>query len=99
MLVVLYILDQISGITNGLKHMERSESVGAFDLHIEPLHVISNNVAFRHEQTQTCLFSLILSSETPNPIRPVAMYSLNLQATSKGSDQCTYAQAGVHIVL
>ena len=34
MLVVLYILDQISGITNGLKHMERSEFVGAFDLDI-----------------------------------------------------------------
>ena len=32
----------------------------------EPWHVISYNVAFWHEQTQTSLYSLPLSLETPN---------------------------------
>ena len=33
---------------------------------IEPRHVISNNVAFRHVSTQTSLCSLLLSLETSN---------------------------------
>ena len=37
--------------------------------------------------TQTTLCSLILSLETTNDVLSVAWYSLNIQATSKGSDQ------------
>ena len=53
----------------------------------EPRHVISNNVAFWDEKTQTSLCSLLLSLETTNFARSVAYYSYNIQATSKGSDQ------------
>ena len=49
--------------------------------------MISNNVALSHEQTQTSIRSLLLSSETPSAVRPVAEQSYNIQATSKDSDQ------------
>ena len=39
---------------------------------IKPQHVISYNVAFWHEKTQTSLCSLLLSLENPNDVRSVA---------------------------
>ena len=38
----------------------------------EPVHEISNNVAFWNVQAQTSLCSLLLSLETPNAVRSVA---------------------------
>ena len=38
----------------------------------EPQHVISNNVAFGQIETQTSLYCLILSLETPNDVQSVA---------------------------
>ena len=49
----------------------------------EPRHVFSNNVAL----TQTSLCNLLLNLDTPTFVRSVAEKSLNIQATSKGSDQ------------
>ena len=40
--------------------------------------------------TQRSQCSLLLGLETPNDVRSVAQYSLNLQATSKGSDQTAH---------
>ena len=56
----------------------------------EPWHVISNNVAFWQVETQTSLCSLLLNLETLNDIRSVAWHSLNIQATSKDSDQTAH---------
>ena len=39
---------------------------------MEPVHEISNNVAFWHVQTRTSLCSLLLSLETPNGVQAVA---------------------------
>ena len=44
-------------------------------------------VAFSQMQTQTSLCSPLLSLETPNDVQSVAEHSLNIQATSEGSDQ------------
>ena len=49
--------------------------------------VISSNVAIRHKYKQGSLGSLLLSLETPNDVCLVAKHTLNLQATSKGSDR------------
>ena len=54
---------------------------------IEPWLVISYNVAFWQENTQTSLCSHFLSLKTPNVAQSAAQHSKNIQATSKGSDQ------------
>ena len=46
--------------------------IASYRMTNEPRHVISNNVAFWHEYTQTSLCSLLLSLETPNYVRSVA---------------------------
>ena len=38
----------------------------------EPRHEISNNVAFSQVQTETSLYSLLLSLETPSDVWSVA---------------------------
>ena len=53
----------------------------------KPRHEVCNNVAFLYEYTQTSSCSLLLSLETPNVGRSVALLLRNIQATSKGSDQ------------
>ena len=52
--------------------------------------MISNKVAFYQVKTQTSLYSLLLSLETPNDVQSVAQHSYNIQATSKGSGQTAH---------
>ena len=47
----------------------------------------SRDMAFWQVYTQTSLCSLLVSLETPNDVRSVALHSQNKQATSKGCDQ------------
>ena len=50
----------------------RSYTQATTKLAFEPVHEISNYVAFRHVQTRTNLCNLLLSLETPNDVRSVA---------------------------
>ena len=50
----------------------------------------SNIVAFWQVLTQTSLCSFLLSLETQNYVLSLAQHSLNIQVTSKGSDQTAH---------
>ena len=63
-----YIWNDIVIVTKWLDQRNSSCEGYAF----EPRHVISNIVAFWHEQTETSLSSLMLSLESSNDVRSVA---------------------------